>query len=283
MMRSNSMNCRILLGIICSAIAPALLAQPAGGIAYEKVLLPSVVNVPLPGSFGSRWVTRLIVTNPTNHDIDEYYARLYATEGHQAVEPMSTPLPANSTVEVSTIQDDPSVGSRGIFYFIDRRFIDQVQISLRVQDLSRQSQTWGTALPVVRERQFVNRTVTLNDVRVDASSRMALRIYSLDTTQPSKVKVSIYGFRAGLLANTPPDVLLGSGEFDLRRFTPIGPGADNPAPNFFELSQLDAIAPVSGDDRVRVDITPLDASRIWAFASITNNETQHVTIIAPSP
>ena len=208
---------------------------------------------------------------------------LSASEVHQGVELMSTPLPANSTVEVTTLQDDAGVGRRGIFYFIDRRFIDQVQISLRVQDLSRQSQTWGTALPVVRERQFVNHTVTLNDVRVDTTSRMALRIYSLDPTQPSKVKVSIFGFRAGLLANTPPDVLLGSGEFDLRRFTPIGPGADNPAPDFFEVSQLESIASVAGYDRVRVDVTPLDTSRIWAFASITNNETQHVTIIAPTP
>jgi hypothetical protein len=278
-----SLNCRILLGIACAATAAALLGQPVSGIEYEKVLLPSVVNIPLPGSFGSRWVTRLIVTNPTNHDVDEYYATLYATEVHPGVTPMSTPLPANSTVEVETLQDDASVGRRGIFYFIDRRFIDQIQISLRVQDLSRQSQTWGTAVPVVRERQFVNRTVTLNDVRVDASSRVALCIYSLDTTQPSKVKVSIYGFRAGLLANTPPDVLLGSGVFDLRRFTPIGPGADNPAPNYFEVPQLDGIAAVAGYDRVRVDVTPLDTSRIWAFASITNNETQHVTVIAPSP
>jgi hypothetical protein len=282
-MRATS-NCRIILGIICSVIAPALLVgQPVSGVEYEKVLLPSVVNLPLPGSFGSRWVTRLTVTNPTDHSIDEYYALLYGTEVHQGVAPMSTPLPANSTVEVATLEDDAGVGRRGIFYFVDRRFIDQIQISLRVQDLSRQSQTWGTALPVVRERQFVNRTVTLNDVRVDASSRMALRIYSLDTTQPSKVKVSIYGFKAGLLANTPPDVLLGSREFDLRRFTPVGPGPDNPAPNFFEVSQLESIASVSGYDRVRVDVTPLDASRIWAFVSITNNETQHVTIISPTP
>jgi len=253
------------------------------GVEYEKVLLPSVVNVPQPGSFGSRWVTRLTVTNPTSHDVDEYYALLYSSEVQQGVQPMSTPLPANSTVEVSTLQDDPGVGRRGIFYFIDRRFIDQIQISLRVQDLSRQSQTWGTAVPVVRERQFVNRAVTLNDVRVDATSRMALRIYSLDATKPSKVRVSLYGFRAGLMANTPPDVLLGSAEFDLRRFTPIGPGVDNPAPNYFEVPQLEAIAPVAGYDRVRVDVTPLDTSRIWAFASITNNETQHVTIIAPTP
>src|SRR3954453_23980563 len=120
-------NWSILFGIVCSAIGPALLGQPVSGIEYEKVLLPSVVNVPLPGSFGSRWVTRLTVTNPTSHDIDEFYALLYATEGHQGVQLMSTPLPANSSVEVSTLEDDPGVGRRGIFYFVDRRFIDQIQ------------------------------------------------------------------------------------------------------------------------------------------------------------
>jgi len=272
---------RITISVLCLMSVITVRGQVTG-IDYEKVLLPDVVNVAQPGSLGSLWITRLTVTNSADRDVDEYYGTLYDSQIHQGVETCCLPLPAKSTVEVSTLQDDPGTRGRGVFYFFDRRFTDQVQISLRVQDLSRQSQTWGTALPVVRERQFVNRTVTLNDVRIDATSRLAVRAYSLDSRVRTRVRLSIYASGAGLLANTPPDVLLGSQEFDFRTYsyTPI---ADNPFPGFLEVSRLDTIASVAGYDRVRVDVTPLDASRIWAFASITNNETQHVTIIAPSP
>src|SRR5260370_32300719 len=39
---------------------------------------------------------------------------------------------------------------------------------------------------------------------------------------------------------------------------------------------------LQGVDRVRIEITPAtDGLRLWAFVSVTNNETQHVTVIAP--
>jgi len=46
---------------------------------------------------------------------------------------------------------------------------------------------------------------------------------------------------------------------------------------------LSDLAPLSGSP-VRIEITPLSTeSRFWAFASITNNATQHVTAITQAP
>ncbi len=113
---------------------------------------------------------------------------------------------------------------------------------------------------------------------------MTLRVYSLDGTQPATVRVSVYGIKAVLGLDIVPDVLLGVREFPLRTVSTSDPSGDVlTIPGFLELSQLDFIAPAGGFDRLRIDVLPVSpGTRIWAFVSVTNNETQHVTIIAPS-
>jgi hypothetical protein len=51
-------------------------------------------------------------------------------------------------------------------------------------------------------------------------------------------------------------------------------GAKNEAPTLpFELADV---------PRVRVDVEAVSAGlRFWAFASVTNNATQHVTVVTP--
>ena len=54
---------------------------------------------------------------------------------------------------------------------------------------------------------------------------------------------------------------------------PVTPGYANFA---------DALPQLQGHTRVSVEIMPLAQDlRVWAFISITNNETQHVTTVTP--
>jgi hypothetical protein len=277
-------SCFLCTAIVVSAVffgaaKPGMAQLP--DVDYEKVLLPTVFNQPLQGAFGSLWVTELTITNTTDQEVWAFYHS--EGGGHLPIEPPPTPspLPPNTTVKPFTFSDQP--GQRGTFFFIDSRFIDRVAISLRVQDLSRQLGTWGTALPVAREFDFVDHLLTLNDVRADPTSRVTLRVYSFDGTHPATVRLTLYGVKAFLGADWVPDALLGTRDFSLSTFAPAGLNDPPHTPGFLEIPRLDLIAPLADYDRVRIDVTPLDpGTRIWAFASITNNETQHVTIIAPS-
>ena len=145
-----------------------------------------------------------------------------------------------------------------------------VRFYTRVQDLSRQEQTWGTSLPVVHESRFANR-VALVDVPTDVRFRSSLRIYSLIEPQlngpPLHVRVQIRplaGF--GDLVDEIHDIVGGdtTGSF-------AGPG-------YLQIP-LDAWPQLRGTERLRIVLT--SESKIWGFVSVTNNETQHVTVVSP--
>src|SRR5438105_3909947 len=55
-----------------------------------------------------------------------------------------------------------------------------ISLSLRVQDVSREARTWGTTVPVVRERDAFTGRLQLLDVPVDDRFRVALRVYDFD-------------------------------------------------------------------------------------------------------
>jgi hypothetical protein len=245
------------------------------GIDYQKVLLPTVVNQQQPGAFGSLWVTRVIVTNSGIQLVDAFPHD--ESVGHIEPDFHNSPLPPNTTLALG------AGGDRGTFFFFDKRFLQNVQISLRAQDLSRQSLTWGTTIPVPKAEEFTSGTVTLNGVPTDARFRQTLRVYSLDSSKPSVVRISLYGITLNTASTLPQhDVFLGSIDralTDLRGWLPVNTFS---IPGFLEISDVNTIAPTTGFDLVRIDVQPIDGSTVWAFTSITNNETQHVTVVAPT-
>jgi hypothetical protein len=244
---------------------------------FEKVLLPVTNATPQPGAFGSRWVTVVRVTNPLSSPVSAY-GWLPSNFGLPIVDPLAVfPLPASTTLAPSLRE-----GS-GTFLFIDKQFVDEIQVTVRAQDLSRQSQTWGTLIPTPREREFVSRSFSLNDIPTDPRFRSTIRVYSFDGSVPALVKITVYGVANDNPPNMRRDTDLGSTIFALTDVSTVPSPTNVLTPGFLQLSSLDAIASTAGFDRVRVDIEPVEAgSRLWAFASITNNETQHITIVAPS-
>jgi hypothetical protein len=272
--RSLGKRAGILVLFTGYALAAVQARAQEAGIAYEKVLLPLQVYTPRPGAFGSLWVTQLKILNSAAVPVS-----LYPVDMSDGIicQPCPAPVIAPNITQSLRIQEDrPS--RRGVFLNVDQRYIDDVQITLRAQDLSRSAQTFGTALPVVRERNFLNKTQSLIDVPTDSKFRQTLRIYSLDTARDAPVQISLFALSA---PNGQPvnDVFLGSMDTELFFDRTVNGGF---APASVEIGDLAAIAPLGSYDRIRIDITPLDAiTRIWAFVSITNNETQDVTVIEP--
>jgi hypothetical protein len=151
---------------------------------------------------------------------------------------------------------------------------------LRVQDISRQSQTWGTTVPVVHEDDAYRTTMTLLDIPVSDRFRSMLRVYDFDPDATRKVLIRIYATNASAKQPelTPPDRLLT--EFPVT-LALLNPELQSLHPAYAQVSLSD-IPEVRTAETVRIEVVPQSpAMRFWGFVSVTNNETQHVTNIGP--
>lgn len=261
--------------IVALFVATAVHGQMPGLI-YERLLLPTVIGQPELGLFGSQWVTIATLTNTAQVPVSVYP---YAI-GNGGVEPNFTPpLSPNTTIRPTLVGDRP--GYRGTFLFVDRAHISDVSLVLRARDLSRASSTYGTAMPVVPEEEFTNGTVSLNDIPVDTNFRSTLRVYSLDSSRATTVRLTLYGVTIDPV-EPHADTSLGTVELRLRDLSTSLPANTVAIPGFLEVVNVDEIMP-SSFRQLRIDVQPVDgASRIWAFVTVTHNDTQHVTVIAPS-
>ena len=249
-------------------------------IEYEKLLVPFSFTY-IPGAYGSIWTMSFTVTNPLDVGVLAYPNFGPPSGSHPGLEPpccVPAPLIPRTTYRPVILGD---LKGRGVFFFVDKRYVDQIQMTLRLQDISREAETWGTVIPVVRSREFVDRAVSLNDIPVNSRFRVTIRVYSFDGTLPATVAVTAYGTIAE--ETNPADVLLESRTFALSYDPSLFPDGVSYSPGFLQIPSLASLASFAGYSRARIDIKPTSPdTRIWAFASVTNNETQHVTVIVPS-
>lgn len=241
----------------------------------EKVLIPVVTFDPVPGANGSLWDTELVVTNTSPS----------AIRVHGVLERDCQGLPCTNVETVppkTTMAIFPIGGSDRLAALIRvEGASESVFFNLRVRDLSRQSETWGTQLPVVRERDLRTGMTVLANIPVQDQFRQTLRIYGMAGDAGAELRLRLYEIRPGELGSAlpTPDSLLGEKVVTLR--PPIG-GEGDQSPQYLELSDLTQIGPLGTTGRVLLHVEPVTIGlRYWALLSVTHNATQHVTTIAP--
>jgi hypothetical protein len=262
----------VTLSLVVLLAAAGAFAQPAG---FEKVLFPIIIH-PLnqvPGAFGTSWVTEESVLNagsvpvPLAGQYDCFICR--------------TAQPLQPGVTYGLVPPAPPGNVGGSFLFVDSRYADQLRYGLRVRDVSREAEGFGSEVPVVRARDFHDDGVSLLAMPNQPNLRLTLRMYALDAG--GVVSVRVFEQRKQLIVHLqdslPPDVQIAERTFTL---SPVGsPDPANPDPNFPAYAQASDL-PMPSTDLARIDIVPLTPGmRIWAFASATNNTTQQVTVISP--
>lgn len=242
------------------AISTQLFAQVAD---RETILVPIVLFGTWPGAEGSLWRSEFSV-----------YARGERVRMDQLFDCLSClpfyDIPANTAVNppIGTNPSEPS----GRLLFLVRETAANAVMNLRIRDISREALTWGTELPLVREKDFRTGTITLVEVPTDARFRVALRIYGVDALVPNQ------SFRIQIF-----DEVTGALLVDDIRLARYAEPSSPQRPATVELTSLTAAYPsLSATERLRIDIAPTDpARRFWAFVSIANNTTQQVTTITP--
>jgi IPT/TIG domain len=240
---------------------------------YEQVLLPIYLKEPVPGANGSLWRTDLRIRNYGNEPVRLAPWECPPNMACPPVFPLTFTLEPNRTLHnPSDFSSRPGANPSRLLYVSAPA---TVALNLRVADVSRSTLNAGTDLPLIRRSELLRDQTHLFNVPLDAQRfRVLLRVYELAYTRA---------------------------DFDVRMYAEGGPEGDAPV----HTAVLTAFTEQTGAFRseaayAQLDITDLlklrkawpaatrieihprtPGSRYWAFVSITNNDTQLVTLVTP--
>jgi len=255
---------------ISSFVVVVLLTAPLfAQTPSERLLLP-ILTPPVHGAFGSEFHTDLRIAN----DSDDVVFLLgfpgtctpiclpglfpYALDPHKEIGPGDIALN----------------GTPGRFIHVASDQVSALSMNLRVHDVTRGGQNFGTEIPIVRESEFRTNRIAFVGVPTDARFRNTLRIYG---EAPVEVLVTV--------GNQAPVRVQLTGGFSF-------PTANIAFPEFFTPSYAAFSSFPAGNAPVRVivevdpgfviPVLPLE-NKLWAFITVTNNDTQAISTITPQP
>jgi len=243
-----------------------------GNGGYERFLVPIYADGEVSGAFGSRWVTELVGWNPHPFSVAVYQVPPDTL-------PFPTDPPSSGWGEPFSSFRPQLTGSGPAFLHVAEVSGLPLAFHLRVRDLSRQSESWGTEIPVISEKKaFAGQPVLLNDIPFGNQARVMLRIYDFDGPTGGDADVEIhFNDGTGSLSEL----------FALARVDfPGGSYQQYPsAPGYIQVdltSELAGIPLAKNATSLRVSVSsPHTDKRLWAFVSVTNNLTQQITTITP--
>ena len=216
---------------------------------FEPILFP--LSFQGPGALGSQWTTENFLYD----------------NGSLAFFRDPPPCDGCGTMMTSGTRQLINNGNPwGHVLYVLRGRVPALEFASRIRDTSRQSQTAGTEVPVVHERDF-RTSLRFMNVPADSRYRVTLRLWSLGD-YPQFIVAD--GINSDLQRAFPvtriPGTEMWFGSADV---TPLLKGNFNPT--------VITVVPSGGYPVVSSTFYP----PIWGMLSITNNETQQVTIISP--
>jgi hypothetical protein len=215
--------------------------SPPDSSIFEPLLFPIAYEGP--GAFGSQWTT------------DNWLSASGFQPGSYFHAP---PCRTCSNPVTGRIRLDASSFPWGVILWPARGTMETIGASSRVRDRSRQAESAGTYVPIVRETDFVSMHRFV-DVPTAPGFRAMLRVWTLDE---SAAESFVYaGTVSGSTVRIPMTHVEGSGML------------------FGSIDLSEMLRSASGPSAEVVLRSNFD--RGWGLISVTNNDTQQVTIIAP--
>lgn len=238
---------RVILGVLLSlAFLPSLQGQQWD----ELVLLPLNVS-PTVGAFESLWASQIWAFNacPGEAQIHPSAPEFSLPQGHAVQLPVPRTAPDRPGLFLITYSDAPEC----------------LTFHHRIANVARSQYSAGTSIPVVREQELVNGTIALLAVPLgNHLYRVHLRIYSLEC---GSVVVRLEDGMSKEHHEERVDLQCGAFPWE-------------PSYAGMNLDQFAERSRLNGSE-LHVLVRPVSGERIWSFASVTNNQTQEVTVIAP--
>jgi hypothetical protein len=243
--------------------------------AYERVLIPVYFDGRISGAHGAIFETELWIRNAGTAPVQLAPWSCPEMQICPAVFPLTRTLSPGESLRGLAVFFRAPVPNAGRLLYVTRDGAGEVVFNLRAADKSRSATNAGTEVPVVREDDLLIETANLLNVPFENQFRQTLRVYDAD--QPSaSFRVRVFEMQQGASGSLLLEHIL---EAETRSEGPF-----NDIPAYAQIANISAIIPTGGPRpaAVRVEVEPLSGSgRFWAFVSVTNNETQHVTIVTP--
>ena len=179
--------------------------------------------------------------------------------------PIFPPVPGKFCVQQGFSELAPHTTKRvdllhsgAVFLYVS----DDVFVQLRVHDLSRQAESFGAEIPVVRLSEMKTTPGAILDIPNDPRFRSTFRVYAFWPNAPSDLVVRFVNDDTG------------ASREERFHIEPSTLGWDEPIaapPLYRQFSDFEA---------TRIELEPSTPGlRYWAFVSVTNNETQQVTTL----
>jgi IPT/TIG domain len=230
--------------------------------AFERILLPSFISH-IDGAFGSRFLSDLQIRPAKTAGTRIFGIRschpIHFTPGCGPDDDLSE-FPF-TVVDNARSPEWRYEGTPGRFVYIPRND-PAVVMNFRAYDVSRDAHNFGVEIPVVRGREMRTDPIRFLGVPTDPRFRSTLRIYA---TAATIVEVR-YGTTEHFLSLEPGENLF---EPAYAQFTRFPVGADTID---VTVELIEALPPLPG-------FPP--PPPIWAFLTVTNNDTQAITTITP--
>lgn len=238
---------------------------------FVRVLLPVYFDGILKGAYGSEWATSLWIRN--NGEEAVHLAPWSCSDGAECgSNPSTFALSPNRSLR-GLAPAESIGGNPSRLLYVSQDGAADVSFNLHFADQSRGAVDAGIDIPVIRDDEALAGTAQLFNVPVRPAYRALMRLYEMGDVASSRFRVTIY-------PQSDADVApLVTQELTITR--PQGSFAAQAG--FAQLDVTGLLQASNGSpDTVRVEITPLtEGSRYWSFVSLTNNDTQIVTLVTP--
>lgn len=260
----------ILLAVFFLAAVPAG-AESDPDQSLQRILVPIffLPDLPEQGRFGTRWATELWIRNSGTEP-----RRVWQGDGrcnHGGC--VDDSIPSMSTVRPIDVYPSPVRETPGVLLHAQRAGAESIHFALWLRELT--SGQW-TALPVVREHEFLRTRAEFPLVPVHQGKRIAVRVYD-PRPVPGGLPVTIG-------VHQPQGGQLGSVRVTAwTYYTPFEPDLFQRVPGYAAVLSLgDTFPAISGEAAVRISVVPDDPDRdFWVFVTLTDNESQHVDTVLP--
>ncbi|HET7434598.1 MAG TPA: hypothetical protein VFN10_07795 [Thermoanaerobaculia bacterium] len=265
---------RILVTLVLLASSVSAFADE-----WQRVLIPIYFKGEVAGAYGSRWVTDLSGFNASGA-----HQRLSTNPARVCTRPSEC---ADYVMPGEFIDGDRFIftdrpGEGRLAYVMTAiqgvDLEDKLRLTLHVRDLSREAESHGVQVPVITEKDTFSAgwSFGLPNVPMGANYRQKLRLYDFDGELGHTVTVQFW--RTYTIIGNDSQLLA-------TRTVTLGNATDaaNPYPGYpgFAQLDLDTMPELIGQDSVSIRVKPESEGHFWGFVTVTNNETQRVTTIAP--
>jgi hypothetical protein len=243
---------------------------------YTTYLLPVYTDGDVQGAHESLWRTEFWIRNNGKAAVSLAPWDCPAGTVCPAVVPLTHPLNPNENLKNLPVFFRPPSSNPGRLLFVTNEGARDVSTSLRLWDVSRESNDAGTEIPVIEESEFLTGTAHLLSVPLNGRFRLMLRIYDVANSE-ARFRVRIYGQETGVQSPAPID------DRELTATT-TDPGPFRVQPAYVQHSGIENILnlPMPMPDRIRIEVEPLTPGSVfWTFVAVTNNDTQRVTLVTP--